>query len=177
MPNLTPATEALRITQAAQAFSLMAQGLSQKAACEKAGITPDQFRHWLGREHAALTAIRDTTVALERENLAQIISARAAIVRRLLEIVTSTPLPAKDLVAVDQHLAVLQETLENKYGTQSHDTDAENFLKLTGPSLRKQDSNFSAKLTQTTIEVNNNTIRQEDIVDSSFIDREEETDL
>lgn len=174
MPNLTPTTEALRVTQAVHALALMAQGKSQKEACEETGISPSQLRYWLGKEQAAIEQIRDMTIELERASLATIIMTRANILRRIGDIIADTPLPAKDLVLVDQHLQKLQGELENKYGTQAQDAGAADFL-LNGPTLTKPESVFSAKVTQTKIEITAGASRpEEEIIDSSFVEEEGE---
>lgn len=174
MPTLTPTTEALRVTQAVHALALMAQGKSQKEACEEAGLSTSQLRYWLGKEQAAIEQIRDMTIELERASLATIIMTRANILRRIGDIIAETPLPAKDLVLVDQHLQKLQAELETKYGTQAQDAGAADFL-LNGPALSKPESVFSAKVTQTTIEISKGTNQPEDdIIDGSFVEDEGE---
>jgi hypothetical protein len=146
MPTLTPTTKAIRTAQASKAISLMATGLSQKDACSTAGITPDQLRHWLGKESTAIQTLRDISIELEKENLVAILTARRNIIARLADVVATTPLPARDLVVIDEHLRRVQEELENKYGTQSSDKDAQEYLDMSGPTLIKHTSIFQANV-------------------------------
>lgn len=174
MPALTVQTEALRITKAAKALSLMAQGKTQGEACSEVGLSPKQLRHWLGKEPAAIDSIRDLAIELERSNLADIIIARSHIIRRITDVVASTPLPLRDLVAVDEHLMKLQQVLETKYGAQSQDADAQAFL-LNGPALHSHESVFSARVTQTrtTIEIKGGEQESSEVIEGEF---EEEGD-
>jgi hypothetical protein len=176
MPPLTLHNEALRTTQAAKALSLMAQGKTQQQACAEIGITPKQLRHWLGKEDKAIESIRDMTIELERSSLADIIIARAQIIRRIGDAVATTPLPVRDLVVLDDHLLKLQQELETKYGAQSQDADAQAFL-LNGPAVESHESVFSARVTQThtTIEIKQGEKESDDqIIDGEFEEEEEE---
>jgi hypothetical protein len=175
MPALTVTTEALRITKATEALSLMAQGKTQQEACAEVGITPKVLRYWLGKEDKAIESIRDMTIELEKSSLADIIIARSHIVRRIADVVSTTPLPVRDLVVLDQHLKGLQEELETKYGAQSQDADAQAFL-LNGPTIEPHESVFSAKVTQTqtTIEIKQGEKMNEgEIIDAQFEEEEE----
>jgi hypothetical protein len=166
-------TTATRTIQAAKALVLMSQGKTQAEACAEVGITPYIMRTWLGKDPEALETIRDLTIELERTNLAEIIIARAAILRRISDVVATTPLPVRDLVVVDTHLRDLQEELENKYGTQSQDADAQSFL-LTGPAVTMHESTFSAKVTTFEIKPGDKNEPAGDIIDAEFEEEEDQ---
>ena len=85
MPKLTKATEALRVTQAVQALSLIANGMSKSEACEKAGLTIGQYYRWVGRGEETIKAIRDTALELQRRQMVDILTAQEEATHKLID--------------------------------------------------------------------------------------------
>lgn len=114
-------------------------------ACNIVGISPRQYYHWLRSGDDTIQEIRDAIAKNEREQLAEILSARQITIQKLvssIEQIRSTT----DLIAVDRHLLDLQRELEDRHGAHGvSDSAAEEFL-LRGPHRVKHASRTGARV-------------------------------
>jgi len=158
MGKLTPSTEAQRIDQALQVWSIMTAdpSTSQSKACEEVGIEPRTYRRWIAKAEPVLELYRETLHGVQRHELQHVIVAREAILNKIID-------DGLDRLTAPEVRLQIYEFLVNHTDrlmddVHVRDSGAADFMK--GPKMHQAESKFSSHDTEIVISV-----KSPDIID------------
>jgi hypothetical protein len=142
MPKLTETTQAMRVEQAIEVYTLMAENskLTQAAACAIVGISPKTFRFWIAQSHEAIEQFREMMSRVERLELAKVITAREAILDMTIKDGLSRFTDPLSRLAILTYLHQLGDELGERHRSV---IDEDTRALLSGPNLVPGQSRFA----------------------------------
>jgi predicted DNA-binding protein (UPF0251 family) len=145
MPELTLATEIQRQRQILEVLRLRTEeSQTVREACDKVGIPTSTYYRHIQNNKEFLEEIREGMVVKEKELLASLFMARYDLIYKLLEYAVNPDLTLNQAIKLSEHLAELQEHLENRTGVHGvADDTAKEFLEK-GLNLKPAESRFKA---------------------------------
>jgi hypothetical protein len=142
MPELTIATEIQRQQQILEVLRIRTESFTGRDACDQVGIPTSTYYRHVHNNKEFLEAVRDTMVAQEKELLANLIYAKNKVIYQLMEFAVRPGLTLNQAISLSEHLAKVQEYLENRTGVHGiADDAAKEFLKR-GPNFQPAESRF-----------------------------------
>jgi hypothetical protein len=144
MATLTPATQSLRLSQCMEVMDYMGTGMTQKDACNLAGISPDTYRRWMVAHPDALITYRSLHQQVRTTEMHAIIMAQIAVMDRLVERATDSdnPIDTADLLNIKRYMDGRLEKIVDQQGSMSSDEEAAQAY-LQGPKLVEATSRLS----------------------------------
>jgi len=125
MSKLTLPTEIQRREQIIEVVRLRTEeSQTVREACDQVGIPTSTYYRHVHHNKEYLEEVRETMVAQEKELLANLFQSRYELVYKLLEYAASPDLTLNQAIKLSEHLAELQEHLENRTGIHGIADDA-----------------------------------------------------
>jgi AcrR family transcriptional regulator len=145
MPELTLATEIQRQKQILEVLRLRTEeSLTVREACDKVGIPTSTYYRHVHNNKEFLEAVRETMIAQEKELLANLIYAKNKVIYQLMEFAVSPDLTISQAISLSEHLAKVQEYLENRTGVHGISDDAAREFLEKGPYFQHPESKFTS---------------------------------
>jgi AcrR family transcriptional regulator len=145
MPELTLATEIQRQQQILEVLRLRTEeSLTVREACDQVGIPTSTYYRHVHNNKEFLEAVRETMVAQEKELLANLIYAKNKVIYQLMEFAVSPDLTISQAISLSEHLAKVQENLENRTGVHGIADDAAKEFLEKRVNLKPAESRFKA---------------------------------
>jgi AcrR family transcriptional regulator len=145
MPELTLATEIQRQKQILEVLRLKTEeSLTVREACDRVGIPTTTYYRHVHNNKEFLEELRETMVAQEKELLGNLVYGKNKVIYQLMEFAVSPDLTLNQAISLSEHLAKVQEYLENRTGEHGiADDDAKEFLEK-HVNLKPAESRFKA---------------------------------
>lgn len=145
MSKLTLPSEIHRREQIIKVTRLRTEeSLTVRDACDRVGIPTTTYYRHVHTNKQILEDMRETMVAQEKELLAGLFLSRNTLLYQLMKYDVSPDLSISQAIALSDHLAKVQEYLENRTGVHGvADDDAKEFLEK-GIKLTPAESRFKA---------------------------------
>jgi predicted DNA-binding protein (UPF0251 family) len=145
MPELTLATETQRQQQILEVLRLRAEeSLTVREACDQVGIPASTYYRHVHNNKEFLEAVGDMMVAQEKELLANLIYAKNKVIYQLMEFAVSPNLTIGQAISLSEHLAKVQENLENRTGVHGIADDAAKEFLEKRVNLKPAESRYKA---------------------------------
>jgi hypothetical protein len=169
--------DAREVTKLLEVAALhIVEGITVKAACEKAEIEERTYRRWRQAHPDAIPTLRELLSQRDKELLWDIAAARAAALRQFTQEVLDTSIEAADRIRMFNLLSVEMEELQRSHhAIPGQEDEAQAFLRK-GPQRKPGRSRFAVEEVSPGVEVSI-TVRGRDegrIIDVTPRDPEED---